>query len=59
LTTCADAIAAPGPELRPVSRGAAGQFAYGFLPEDVFDALRARLLALYRAGTVRITPRSE
>lgn len=49
----------PGPDLRPVSRHAADQFAYGFLPEDVFDALRARMLALYRAGVLRVTPRSE
>ncbi len=49
----------PGPDLRPVSRHRADQFAYGFLPEDVFDALRARMLALYSAGELQATPRSE
>ncbi|HXQ47180.1 MAG TPA: hypothetical protein VN806_11225 [Caulobacteraceae bacterium] len=49
----------PGPDLRPVSRYDVDQFAYGFLPEDLFDALRALMLALYRAGTLRVTPRSE
>jgi hypothetical protein len=49
----------PGPDLRPVSRHEADQFTYGFLPEDVFDALRVRMLALYRGGELRVTPRSE
>ena len=49
----------PGPDLRPVSRHDVDQFAYGFLPEDLFEALRALMLALFRAGTLRVTPRSE
>jgi hypothetical protein len=49
----------PGPDLRPVSRREPDRFAYGFLPEDVFDALRARMLALNRAGEMSVTPRSD
>jgi hypothetical protein len=49
----------PGPDLRPVSRHDVDQFAYGFLPEDLFEALRALMLALFRTGTLRVTPRSE
>jgi hypothetical protein len=49
----------PGPDLRPVSRHDVDQFAYGFLPEDLFDTLRALMLALFRAATLRVTPRSE
>jgi mRNA-degrading endonuclease toxin of MazEF toxin-antitoxin module len=49
----------PGPDLRPVSRREPDRFVYGFLPEDVFDALKARLLELYRAGRVSLTARPE
>lgn len=49
----------PGADLRPVSRREPDRFAYDFLPEDVFDTLRARMIALHRAGQVRVTPRSE
>jgi hypothetical protein len=48
----------PGPDLRPVSRHEPDRFDYGFLPEDVFGTLRDRVVALYREGAVRVTPRS-
>jgi mRNA-degrading endonuclease toxin of MazEF toxin-antitoxin module len=47
----------PGPDLRPISRREPDRFAYGFLPEDVFDRLRERMIALHRTGEVTTTPR--
>ena len=49
----------PGPDLRPVSRRDAARFDFGFLPEDIFDRLRSRMLALHRAGQMQLTPRNE
>jgi hypothetical protein len=49
----------PGPDLRPVSRAQPTRFHYGFLPEDVFNALRRKMIALYRAHRLVVTPRSE
>jgi hypothetical protein len=49
----------PGPDLRPVSRRVSDRSAYGFLLEEVFDALCVRIVALHRAGEVKATPRSE
>lgn len=49
----------PGPDLRPVSRREPERFAYGFLPEDVFDRLRERLIALHRTGLVTTTSRTR
>jgi len=48
----------PGPDLRPVSRAQPARFHYGFLPEDVFNALRQKMVALYRARRLAVTPRS-
>ncbi len=49
----------PGPDLRPVSRAAAGRFDYGFLPVDVFNALRRKIVALYNARRLAATRRSD
>jgi len=49
----------PGADLRPVSRRKPDRFAYDFLPEEVFDALRTKMIALLRAGRLRVTSRSE
>ena len=49
----------PGPDLRTVSRAQPARFHYGFLPEDVFNALRRKIVALYRARRLAVTPRSE
>ena len=49
----------PGPDLRAVSRREPDRFAYGFLPEDVFDRLRQSIIALHRAGQVATTTRTE
>lgn len=49
----------PGPDLRPVSRARPARFHCVFLPEDVFNALRRKMIALYRARRLAVTPRSE
>lgn len=49
----------PGPDLRPVSRAQPARFHYGFLPEDVFNALRRKIVTLYHARRLAVTPRSE
>lgn len=49
----------PGPDLRPISRADPGRFDYGFLPVDIFDALRRKIVALYNARQLAVTPRSE
>ena len=48
----------PGPDLRPLP-ARAGSFAYGYLPEDVFEALRSAMIAIHRAGKLRAVRRSE
>jgi mRNA-degrading endonuclease toxin of MazEF toxin-antitoxin module len=49
----------PGPDLRPISRADPGRFDYGFLPVDIFDALRRKIVALYNAHRLTVTRRSE
>jgi mRNA-degrading endonuclease toxin of MazEF toxin-antitoxin module len=49
----------PGPDLRPISRAASGRFDYGFLPVDIFNALRRKIVALYGARRLGVTRRSE
>jgi hypothetical protein len=49
----------PGPDLRPISRATPNRFDYGFLPVDIFNALRRKIVALYDARRLRITRRSE
>jgi hypothetical protein len=49
----------PGPDLRPISRAAPGRFHYGFLPVDLFNALRRRIVALYDARRLGVTRRSR
>ena len=48
----------PGPDLRPLHPGS-DQVAYGFLPPRLFDEVRDRLVALYRARRHRSTRRTE
>ncbi len=48
----------PGPDLRPVRRGA-DTCAYGVLPDSLYRKVRDRVLALARAGRAAVTPRSE
>lgn len=49
----------PGPDLRPVSSRSKSRFEYGFLPVDIFDQLRRRIIALYKARRLRVVVRSE
>jgi hypothetical protein len=49
----------PGPDLRPISRAAPGRFDYGFLPVDIFNTLRRKIVALYDARRLGVTRRSE
>ena len=47
----------PGADIRPIPRRP-GAFAYGYLPEDVFEALRTKMIAVHRAGRLRVVRRS-
>jgi hypothetical protein len=49
----------PGADLRPVSRARPDRFHSGFLPEDIFDRLRRKIIALYRAHRLAVVRRSE
>ena len=46
----------PGPDIRPV---APGQFDYGFLPTALFQKVQAQFASFFRAGRLRIVPRTE
>ena len=47
----------PGPDLRPVSRNRPDRFHYGYLPEDLFEALRDRIVAVHSSDRLTIVPR--
>nr|WP_253203772.1 hypothetical protein [Methylosinus sp. KRF6] len=49
----------PGPDLRPAVSGDPSSVAYGMLPPGFMTALRARLIARWRAGPVRLVGRTE
>ena len=46
----------PGPDLRTI---AVGRFDYGFLPQEVFDELRAKLRTSVRRDRLGIVPRGQ
>lgn len=46
----------PGYDLKPI-RGAKGKFDYGFLPPNLFNAIRERFVAIARAGQGKEVPR--
>ncbi len=48
----------PGSDLRPVRPAGAG-FSYGLLPTSLYFKVRDRMLALAKAGSVRIGPRDS
>lgn len=48
----------PGSDLRPV-RPAGSGFSYGLLPTSLYFKVRDRMLALAKAGSVRIGPRDS
>ena len=49
----------PGPDLRPVSRGEADRFDYGFVPPSLFRQIRDKLMACAAAQRLRSVPRTE
>jgi hypothetical protein len=49
----------PGPDLRPVTPGDAASVAYGFLPKALFDDVRAKWLALFKARKTSAVARTE
>jgi hypothetical protein len=44
--------------MRAVPRSKPQRFGYGVLPPAFFDQVHNRLVAHYRAGTVRVVPRT-
>lgn len=48
----------PGPDLRPVSQGGEETVLYGYLPANLFRAIRDRLAANIRAGKARQVKRT-
>lgn len=49
----------PGPDLRPLPGKGPASAAFGFLPPDVFRAVRDRFLARVRANRAATVPRTE
>ena len=49
----------PGPDLRPVGKGAGSDVAYGLLPRALFKEITSKLADAITARTVRVVPRSE
>jgi hypothetical protein len=49
----------PGPDLRPVIAGDSQSVAYGLLPRAFYELLRARFIAVLKAGKARLAERGE
>jgi hypothetical protein len=49
----------PGPDLRPETPGDSASVAYGPLPYALFEEIRLKFLAVFRAARGGIVPRSE
>lgn len=49
----------PGPDLRPVSKQEAGQFAYGTLPPSLFETIKKQLLKRAARQRLAAVPRTE
>ena len=49
----------PGPDIRPIERGEERTPFYGFIPEPLFDAVLAAVIARAETRRVKITKRSE
>ena len=47
----------PGPDLRPISSANQARFAYGYLPADLFEDLRQRLIDAHSLRRLRVTIR--
>ena len=49
----------PGPDLRPIERGGERTPVYGFIPQPLFEAVLAAVIARAEKGRLRVTKRSE
>lgn len=49
----------PGPDLRPVSKQAAGRFDYGTLPPSLFETIKKQLLERAAQQRLAAVPRTE
>jgi len=47
----------PGYDLRPISRASPDVFAWGFLPVEIFAAVKRGIAAHQRSGGLKLTPR--
>ncbi|HEX2886721.1 hypothetical protein [Vineibacter terrae] len=47
----------PGPDLRSISTPHGVSFAYGYLPTDLFEEVRRRLVVVHKARQLRVTVR--
>ena len=47
----------PGPDLRPARAGDAASVALGLLPGGLYAEVKRKLIAAWRAGGDRLTPR--
>ena len=48
-----------GPDIRATGPGGPGQFAYGFVPREIFSAVKAAILAHITARGLRISRRRD
>ena len=48
----------PGVDLRPIRRSASG-FVHGWLPNALYEAVKAQVLTLAKAGRMRVTMRQD
>lgn len=49
----------PGPDIRPIERGEDRTPFYGFVPQTLFDAVLAAVIARAEKGRLKVTKRSE
>ncbi len=49
----------PGPDIRPIERGDARTPYYGFIPQPLFDAVLAAVIARAERRQVKVTTRAE
>lgn len=49
----------PGPDLRPVSHESPGQYDYGFLPPELFEEIKRKLIVLHKKNQAHSIQRTE
>ena len=57
VVTEANRFVWPGPDLRPARAGDAASVALGLLPRGLYNKVKRKLIAAWRAGGERLTPR--